>query len=280
MYLLRCSVQTIVKNRRITILKVLKARPYIEADDLLAAVLELGADTDAETLSFDILNLQQAGIQIVKEGSLYRLIDKIKLDIPAQGCSFVKRKVEGIERNIEHYVAVYADSLPPKLVDNLIRYGFDGTNSAALFEAAVERIFSLMGFNAQHLGQGYGRVADVIARYCGPVYAKSYGIIIDAKAYEKYTFPANDIRKMKEYICLHGQELMKDSIPNHAFAFVSMAFSEPDRHLEEIAHDTAVNGTAIDVFTLLELGSKVAKNELAISNLYPKFITNKLFSCA
>ena len=82
---------------------------------------------------------------------------------------------------------------------------------------------------------------------------------------------------MKEYILLHGKELLQDMIPQHAFAFISMAFNSPDEHLNEIARDTGINGTAIDVFTLLELGSKVMKQELSIAKLYPKFSTNKQF---
>lgn len=271
----------VVQQRRVAILKILSKKPYMAIAELLSAVIELGIDTDEETLAFDILNLRQAGIQIYKERSFYRLIDKIKLDIvPEQKPITAQQKVDGIEKQIEHYVMVYEDSLPSRLVDNLIRYGYDGTNSAALFEMTVEKFFSFMGYEAQCLGQGHGRVADVIAKYRDSFYAKSYGLIIDTKAYEKYNFPASDVRKMKEYIALHGAELMQDMIPRHAFAFISMAFTSPDDHLSEIANDTAVNGTAIDVFSLMELGSKVAKQEISIAEIYPKFTTNKMFVCA
>lgn len=271
----------VVQQRRVAVLKILSKKPYIAISELLNAVIELGIDTDEETLAFDILNLCQAGIQISKERSFYRLTDKVKLDvIPNRKPISAQQKVEGIEKKIEHYVMVYEDSLPARLVDNLIRYGYDGTTSAALFEMTVEKLFSFMGYEAQCLGQGHGRVADVIAKYRDSFYAKSYGLIIDTKAYEKYTFPVGDVRKMKEYIALHGAELLKDMIPNHAFAFISMDFSTPDEHLSEIAKDTAVNGTAIDVFTLMELGSRVVKQEISIADIYPKFTTNKMFVCA
>lgn len=269
----------IVQRRRVSILRVLEKTPLITFDDLLSAVLSAGDDTDAETLEFDLLNLQQAGIPISRERSHLRLTGRIKLDAAAQPPLDGRRKVDGIEKLIEHYVAKYADTLPSRLVDSLIRHGCGGTASAALFETSVEKFFSLMGYESQGLGQGRGRVADVIAKYRGPVYPKSYGLIIDAKAYEKYAFPAGDVRKMKEYIGRHGQELLNDQIPNHAFVFVSMAFSAPEGRLEEIAGDTAVNGTAIDVFTLLELGSRIARGQLSIAGLYPSFATNRLFVC-
>lgn len=272
----------VVQQRRVAILKILSQKPYMAISVLLAAVIALGIDTDEETLAFDILNLRQAGIQISKERSFYRLTDKIKLDIVLQQKPMTtQQKVAGVEKQIEHYVMVYEDSLPIRLVDNLIRYGYDGTNSAALFEMTVEKLFTFMGYEAQCLGQGHGRVADVIAKYRDDsFYAKSYGLIIDTKAYKKYTFPAGDVRKMKEYIFLHGKELMQDSIPRHAFAFISMAFSFPEKHLNEIASDTAVNGTAIDVFSLMEIGSKVAKKEVSIAELFSQFTTNKQFVCA
>lgn len=270
----------VVQQRRVAILKRLSGTPYLPITQLLEQIQSDGIDTDEETLAFDILNLQQAGIRIFKERSYYRLADKIQLDEVKGKKVPIHQQVDGIEKQIEHYVTVYADSLPTRLIDNLIRYGYDGTNSAALFEMTVDRFFSNMGYESQCLGQGHGRVADVIAKYRDPSYPKSYGIIIDAKAYEKYTFPAGDVRKMKEYIRLHGMELMQDMIPRHAFAFISMDFSLPDGKLEEIASDTAVNGTAIDVFSLLKLGSKIAKQEVSIADLYDSFITNKLFVCS
>lgn len=269
----------VVQQRRVAILKRLSRSPYLPISQLLEQVKADGIDTDEETLAFDILNLQQAGIRIYKERSFYKLADKINLDEIKERIP-LHQQVGGIEKQIEHYVTIYADSLPVRLVDNLIRYGYDGTNSAALFEMTIDKFFSNMGYESQCLGQGHGRVADVIAKYRAPLNPMSYGLIIDAKAYEKYTFPAGDVRKMKEYIGLHGAELMQDMIPRHAFAFISMDFSEPDEKLQEIATDTAVNGTAIDVYSLLELGSKVAKHELSIADLYGAFTTNKLFVCS
>ena len=119
----------------------------------------------------------------------------------------------------------------------------------------------------------------MIVKYRASSYPKSYGLIVDAKAYSRYTFPVGDVRKMKEYIDLHGPELLADRIPQHAFAFVSMDFSDPEFHLNEIASEKAVNGTAITVFELFKLGDRVVQNQANIGDLYPSFITNKLY-CA
>ena len=269
----------IIQQRRISILKMLHKKPHMAINEMVDAMVKLGIDTDEETLAFDIINLQQAGIQISKERSYYRLTDKIKLDIATEQPKSIRDKVDGLEKDIEHYVTIYADSIPTRLVDNVIRYGYGGTKSAALFEMTVDKLLSFMGYESQCFGQGHGRVADIVAKYRDPQPPKSYALIIDTKAYEKYPFPAGDVRKMKEYIREHGDELYQDKIPRHAFAFISMDFTSPDEKLQEIADDTSVSGTAIDVYTLLALSSKVSQQELSISEMYPDFTTNRLFAC-
>lgn len=266
----------VVQERRVAILRELSKAPLVRIENLLSVLNESGIEIDEETLRFDLINLKQAGINVERELSCYKLIDKINLDI-ITGQEHSSSTLDNVEKAIEHYVTTYADTLPARLVDNLIRYGYGGTETAALFEASIDRFFKLMGYESNCLGQGHGRVADVIAKYRATPYPKSYGLIIDAKAYSKYTFPVGDVRKMKEYIELHGTELMSDRIPNHAFAFISMDFSTPDVHLQEIANDTAVNGTAITVFELFKLGDNVLQNRIHISDIFTKFTTNRLF---
>lgn len=83
---------------------------------MVDAMVADGIDTDEETLAFDILNLRQAGIQISKERSYYRLTDKIAIDATRAPTTSIHQIVGGIEKKIEHYVMVYADSLPTRLV--------------------------------------------------------------------------------------------------------------------------------------------------------------------
>lgn len=87
---------------------------------------ESGVEIDEETLRFDLINLKQAGINIERELSYYRLTDKIKLDI-IPGKAEEKEDLNDVEKKITHYVTAYADTLPARLVDNLIRFGYGGT---------------------------------------------------------------------------------------------------------------------------------------------------------
>ena len=265
------------KRRAAIILELSRTRQAVKIESLLHSITKNSeVEIDEETLKFDIINLIQAGINIQLHQSYCYLVEKIKLDI-IPGKTEEKEDLNDVEKKIEHYVTAYADTLPARLVDSLIRFGYGGTETAAQFEAAIDKFFKLMGYDSNCLGQGHGRVADVIARYKTIPYPKSYGLIIDAKAYARYTFPVGDVRKMKEYINLHGSKLLSEGIPKHAFAFVSMDFVDPDNHLNEIAADTAVDGTAISVFELFKLGERIIQQKENIANLYPKYTTNKLF---
>lgn len=266
----------VIQQRRIAILKSLSSRRTVKTAELLSHLQAEGFEIDAQKLEFDLINLRQAGINIVNESSSYRLLDKVKLDI-CNTKSQLNASKDDLEDTIEHYVTKYSSSLPARLIDNLIRYGYAGVNNAALFEASIDKFFRLLGYESTCLGQGHGRVADVIAKCRVSPYPKSYGLIIDAKAYSQYNFPVGDIRKMKEYIGKHGPELLQDKIPKHAFAFISMDFTSPDEHLQEIADETAVNGTAITVFELFKLGDNILQHGVKIDDLYNKFTTNKLF---
>lgn len=273
-------LSAIIQKRRCEVLDILTTVPYMSNENLLQKLQERDIETDAETLKFDVINLAQAGINIKKEGSIYKLADNIKLDKIRESIAISQATTDRlslIERNIQHYVSKYDEIIPPRLIDSLIRYGYSGRDNSTDFEIAVNRFFLHMGYESEHLGQGNGRVADVIAKYKDSMMPKSYGLIIDAKAYEKYNFPAGDVRKMKEYIGTHMPALMQEMIPKYAFAFISMDFTDADAHLEEIANETAVNGTALDVFTLLALGADVKNQKISISSLYESFTTNKRF---
>lgn len=270
----------IVQKRRFAILKALQSRKLTSINDLTTKINENDLAIDIETVKFELTSLSQAGFQISHDHDVYCMQDNLLLDEQTGDTAKIDvSSQDALEKSIEHYVVEYADSIPSRLVDSLIRYGSTGRDNCAEFEGAVTRFFTFMGYESTQLGQGNGRVADVIARYKDSMMAKSYGLIIDAKAYSKYNFNAPDVRKMKEYIALHQQELMMEMIPRHAYAFVSMDFVPEENALNEISNDTAVNGTAIDVFSLLELGAKTSKQEVKIVDIFDSFTTNKRFVC-
>lgn len=95
---------------------------------------------------------------------------------------------------------------------------------------------------------------------------------------ELQTVIENNMETFFGVIELHRAELLAERIPHHAFAFVSMDFTTPDSPLQEIATDTAINGTAITVYELFKLGDKVSQSQIAISDILPMFTTNQLFA--
>lgn len=272
-------LKQLIQKRRVIIIHELSKRTCT-LTSLINNLKENGIETDESVIKFEIVNLKQAGLHIVSDGTYYKLDDKIILDSnpllfsPNTGVE----EETSIERLIEESVVKYESTIPVRLVDNLIRYGLD-SEAGRQFEATVAQYFRFLGYKTTYLGQGRGRVADVLARYIDSIYAKSYALIIDAKATaSKYSFGASDVRKMKEYIQTHGEKLMEEKIPNHAFAFVSSNFVDNVKPpLEEIYNDSGIKGTAIKVLTLLELGDNIIQGKFDISKLYNNYTNNDIF---
>ncbi|WP_273484593.1 restriction endonuclease FokI C-terminal domain-containing protein [Desulforamulus ruminis] len=266
----------LVQKRRVVILDSL-SKP-VTLNTLVQDLAENGIDSNEEVVRFEIISLRQAGFRIASDGGYYRLEDRIRLDIEHKLFETPNEVATPIEKLIEQQVVQYESTIPARLVDNLIRYGYDGTKNSE-FESAIYEFFRFLGYSSTLLGQGRGRVADVLVKYVDRMYARSYGVIIDTKATSsRYSFPAGDVRKMKEYIELHGVQMLSEKIPNHAFAFVSSEFTDNvEGPLEEIYVEKGVKGTAIRVLNLLELGNSTIKGDINISELYELYTTNGLF---
>lgn len=268
----------LIQKRRIIILSELNKDKPVTINHLEKVLKNNDIKADNKTVEFEVISLRRAGFKIVKNDLYYTLDENIELDTDPVLLGEVNDENEPeIEKFIEDMVVNYESTIPERLVDNLIRYGYTGENE---FEVSVYKFFKYLGYDAEYYGQGRGRVADVVAKYISTQYAKSYGIIIDAKASSnKYNFPAEDVRKMKEYIGKHGPELLKEEIYNHAYAFTSSEFIENvEKPLEEISKDTGISGTAIRIIELLELGKYIRNGDINIENLYSTFSTNKQYT--
>jgi hypothetical protein len=265
-----------VQYRRSRLLELLHQERTV--DQLKQALQGFDIAIDEKMVRYEIINLTQVGFNIKNDGLLYKLEDRINLDINSNLIASKNETVNDIEKEIEDAVIKYSLTIPPRLVDNLIRYGNDGTKGNE-FESIVADYFTFLGYETTYLGQGHGRVADVIVKYKDQNYQNSYALIIDAKATNNvYSFPASDVRKMKEYISAHGIELLHDLVPKHSFSFVSSDFIKiPNTKLKEIADETSVNGCCIDVKTLLELAHTVSSGAVNISTLYANYTTNEKF---
>jgi hypothetical protein len=236
-----------------------------------------GIDASETVCQFEIVNLINAGFRITESGGYYKLKDKINLDEElGQPEDWVEDRVETM---IEELVVKYERTIPCRLIDHLVRYGYNDAK-AVKFESVVAEYFRFLGYEADYLGQGHGRVPDILVKWKHPnIYANSYGLIVDAKATKKvYSFPASDKRKMKEYIEKYGPSLLVEKIPNHAFSFVSPGFIDNViPHLKEISDATNIGGCAIAVRVLLEFGDRVVKGQLKVGEIYNMFNVNNLF---
>lgn len=148
----------LVQKRRILILKALEDSPKT-INQLKDALHENEVEVSDTDCRFEILNLKNTGFQIAESAGYFKLEDKVVLDhapfvAPEEG---VPNEAETL---IENLVVEYADTIPARLVDHLIRFGYDGDKNRE-FETAVAEFFRFIGYEAEYLGQGRGRVADV-----------------------------------------------------------------------------------------------------------------------
>lgn len=267
----------LVQKRRVIILREL-SKQHLTTRELKRKLESEGIEASEMVCQFEVVNLINAGFTITESGGYYKLKDKIELDIEELGQPD-GRVEDRVEDMIEELVVRYERTIPGRLIDHLVRYGYNDAK-AVEFEAVVAEYFRFLGYDADYLGQGRGRVPDILVKWKHPnIYANSYGLIVDAKATRKmYSFPASDKRKMKEYIAKYGPSLLEEKIPNHAFSFVSSGFTNNViPHLKEISKATNIGGCAIAVGVLLEFGDKVVKGQLKVGEMYNMFNLNDLF---
>lgn len=266
----------LVQKRRVVILREL-SKKHLTASDLQRKLESEGIEASETVCQFEVVNLISAGFTITESGGYYKLKDKIELAIEdlGQPGGKIEDKVEGM---IEELVVKYEKTIPARLVDHLVRYGYNDAK-AVEFEAVVAEYFRFLGYDADYLGQGRGRVPDILVKWKHPtIYASSYALIVDAKATETgYRFPVHDKRKMREYIEKQGPLLLTEQIPNHCFSFVSSKFLvDVVPHLEEISRTTRIRGCAADVKSLLELGDGIGRGHFKIEGLFTKFAINEV----
>lgn len=267
----------LVQKRRIVILRFIRSRPRT-LSEITEEVESKDMHATEELMEFELINLINTGFRIEQNGGYYKLKDRIVVD---EKTTQVREpgQLNTIDSLIEKMVVKYERTIPSRLIDHLIRYGYDGTKCIQ-FEGAVAEYFRFLGYETDYFGQGRGRVTDVLAKWKHPtIYAHSYAIIIDAKATSnRYNFPVGDKRKMAEYIRNHGAILLQEQIPNHAFSFVSSDFVDSiNEHLEEISQQTGINGCVFSILTLLVFGDMISKQEITIDRAYEKFTTNEIF---
>lgn len=272
-----------IQKRRAAELKILANRKLRSVASTVTELQALGVALDEETLEYDITNLQRAGIDIVIDNGYIKLADAINLSENEQQYIADDVNKDQTDRDVQHYSRIYEHDIPLALINNLIinvhcnkEKGDSG--KAQLFESAVGEFYKFIGFDTTILGQGHGRVADVLVKHpdeARPM--KSFAIIVDSKAYDCYKFPLGDVRKMKEYINRHIKELSEEHIIQYAFAFVSWTFTIPNEHLKEIANDTEVHGTAITVPDLLKMGARKVRQEIGPEEIYKMHTTDLLF---
>ncbi len=115
----------------------------------------------------------------------------------------------------------------PKVISNYIELSLNESNPA-MFEEATGNLFKILGFQVENLGQGKGRVPDVIAH--GYTASVPYTVIIDCKARSRRNFKltTNDERAAREYISSFFHDNAEYRNYKTYYLFVSSGFEKID----------------------------------------------------
>jgi hypothetical protein len=114
-----------------------------------------------------------------------------------------------------------------------------GTSIARALEKSVHAAFTMLGFHAQLMGQGQGRVPDGLAI----AHDYSYAILWDSKARQNGYSMGTDDRTIREYITTQSRQLKrKHHLRNLYYVVVSSSFADDfDDLIRGLKMDTEVN---------------------------------------
>ncbi|UIO99878.1 hypothetical protein Hbl1158_00455 [Halobaculum sp. CBA1158] len=167
-----------------------------------------------------------------------------------------EEETSGETEERDTFVDVDKPYLPPVVADldevaagtdeAVNRYAPVETDLAVVFEKKCGRLFEMLGFDTEILGQGSGRNPDGIAI----AVRNDYAVIYDAKKREDGYRIGRDDRTIREYIEAHTRRLRDQGKRHIYFAIVSSSFRDTE---ESTLRDLRTN-TDIDNIVLLKAG--------------------------
>jgi hypothetical protein len=166
------------------------------------------------------------------------------------------------------------DYLVPK-VSQLIAVGDSTEQSSAnkghQYEALVNEVFKLLGFDVEELGQGRGRNPDAILKYR----EDNTAFIVDAKAYTSGYSLGLDDRAIKEYVNHYCPKLQREGYKKIGFIIVSNSFKTSfDSFINEMTWDTEIKRfMLLSSEALLYLLAYKTKDRLSLSTIINSLIS-------
>lgn len=154
---------------------------------------------------------------------------------------------------------------------NYYQMAFSGRDEARDFEIATANIFKeVFGFESKQIGQT-GRVPDVVISS----ESDKYQVIIDNKAYEKYTVQHDHYNRMVYTYIPKINEYSFSKYPLVAFCYIAGGFGPSmSKSLLEISDASGIKGSALTVSTVIKLAEGAQEN----GNLTHEYFKNILSS--
>ena len=176
-----------------------------------------------------------------------------------------KKEIKKINPKQENYYEFL-----PLILSNIKKLSLNESTPAD-FEKATSKLFTMLDFDVELLGQGKGRTTDIIARGYGYGRSKPYVLLIDCKARSKEDFKINagEERTIIEYIETFFSISPKDRSSDIYYLIVSSGFKDISENIiRKIKSKTSVSISFISIDALVFLlALKLQKWDLDIESI-------------
>lgn len=201
---------------------------------------------------------------------IYRISsDLIEFIVAENDNSYSYSQVEDVARKL------FPNGAIGGFFSNYYQMAFSGREEARDFEIATANLFhEIFGFETWHIGQS-GRVPDVVIS----TDVGEYQVIIDTKAYERYTVSHDHFNRMAHTYIPSVYSYSPSGYPLIAFCYIAGGFGQSMQNsLTEISECSNVPGVAFTVSAVIDLAENQQSHPKDFMQLKKLFVSNEVIT--
>lgn len=202
----------ILRKRRALILDILNVKKgkLLSYNVINEYLNKNNCNISLEDFNSDIQKLKNLGLQIENISDKVTLREKIHLNIPIFASEDEKIKKE-IQQTID-YVKTRTSYIDESMIERVVEESFSGIKYCKEFEDSIFKLYSeVIGFEGIKLGGIGNTEPDSLFWYKVSDNTRSFGLIVDAKAYSKgFKINTSSSRQMNDYIYKFTNLIQKD----------------------------------------------------------------------
>ena len=201
-----------LRDRRSLILEFMQKKKgkFLTYDEAEKYLKKNNSEITIDEFRIDLLGFENIGLQITKIGTKVALNENLNLNFPIfkESKKLIDKQVSKLIKN----VSSTSKNIQKEFISKIITEAFSGKELCKEFEESVFLLFNdIIGFEGIKLGGHFKREPDSLHWYKVSIGNKSYGLIIDAKAYSKgFRLNTDFSRQMMDYIFTYTKILEKE----------------------------------------------------------------------